>query len=346
MSQDLKLTDNEKELIQKLFTMWGNSCQDILSTVVNNDVKLNNCVINEISLSDFKGKFENLSFVIQEITFSGDTLGSGFVVLKKDEASVVIDLIIGGDGTQVLDEFGDLHFSIFSETVSQISNSLIGVIANTADVKINIMPRDAKLNDLSLVQDADLFLLSYDMDVIGKVQGNLYVVFSLELIKNLAVLLSPKTASSFEASLQDEINALFDQNAPEGTPKQEEKSIDPKVEAPAKISKPEPIQITQPAVFSQLAQPKERPQGENIELILDIPITIKAVLGKVDISVREIINLAPGQLLELDKLAGEPVDLIVNDRLVAHGEVVVIDEKFGIKVMDVLSKAERIYNLK
>jgi flagellar motor switch protein FliN/FliY len=108
----------------------------------------------------------------------------------------------------------------------------------------------------------------------------------------------------------------------------------------------EALRLSQPAIFSQLTPEQGKEKSENIDLILDIPVSIKAFLGKSELTLRELIELAPGKVFELDKFAGEPIDLIVNDRLVAHGEIIIMDEKFGVKVMDVLGKAERLYNLR
>jgi flagellar motor switch protein FliN/FliY len=88
-------------------------------------------------------------------------------------------------------------------------------------------------------------------------------------------------------------------------------------------------------------------EGEvNLENILDIPLTICMEVGKTKISIRNLLQLNQGSVVELDRLAGEPLDVTVNGTLIAHGEVVVINEKFGIRLTDVVSPTERIKNLK
>jgi len=88
-------------------------------------------------------------------------------------------------------------------------------------------------------------------------------------------------------------------------------------------------------------------EGEvNIENILDIPLTICMEVGKTKVSIRNLLQLNQGSVVELDRLAGEPLDVTVNGTLIAHGEVVVINEKFGIRLTDVVSPMERIKNLK
>ena len=84
----------------------------------------------------------------------------------------------------------------------------------------------------------------------------------------------------------------------------------------------------------------------NLDIILDIPVTISMEIGRTQISIRNLLQLNQGSVVELDRLAGEPMDVRVNGTLVAHGEVVVVNEKFGIRLTDVISPAERVKKLK
>jgi len=83
----------------------------------------------------------------------------------------------------------------------------------------------------------------------------------------------------------------------------------------------------------------------NFEVILDIPVTISMEVGNTEISIRNLLQLNQGSVIELDRLAGEPLDVLVNGTLIAHGEVVVVNEKFGIRLTDVISQSERIKKL-
>ena len=85
--------------------------------------------------------------------------------------------------------------------------------------------------------------------------------------------------------------------------------------------------------------------GPNLDVILDIPVSISMEVGSADISIRNLLQLNQGSVVELDRLAGEPLDVLVNGTLIAHGEVVVVNEKFGIRLTDVISPSERIKKL-
>lgn len=86
--------------------------------------------------------------------------------------------------------------------------------------------------------------------------------------------------------------------------------------------------------------------NEKMEMILDIPVNVTVEIGRTKMSIRNLLQLNQGGIVALDRLAGEPLDVLVNDTLVAHGEVVVVNDKFGVRLTDIVSKAERIKRLK
>lgn len=106
------------------------------------------------------------------------------------------------------------------------------------------------------------------------------------------------------------------------------------------------------APIQEFAEPPARQHepvnmdGPNLDVILDIPVAISMEVGSADISIRNLLQLNQGSVVELDRLAGEPLDVLVNGTLIAHGEVVVVNEKFGIRLTDVISPSERIKRLR
>lgn len=83
-----------------------------------------------------------------------------------------------------------------------------------------------------------------------------------------------------------------------------------------------------------------------LDLLLDVPLDVTVELGRARMSIQDLLALTPGAVIELDKIAGEPLDIVVNDRLIARGEAVVINDKFGIRITDIVSKTERIARLR
>ena len=127
------------------------------------------------------------------------------------------------------------------------------------------------------------------------------------------------------ASGQDDIDALMNQSEPTPPPK------------PAASAMPlDELKVT----------PKTAPGAPDMDVILDIPVRISMEVGNTQITIRNLLQLNQGSVIELDRLAGEPLDVLVNGTLIAHGEVVVVNEKFGIRMTDVISPSERIKKLR
>jgi flagellar motor switch protein FliN/FliY len=97
-----------------------------------------------------------------------------------------------------------------------------------------------------------------------------------------------------------------------------------------------------------VAEPASAPDAESdkMELILDIPVSVTVEIGRTKMTIRNLLQLNQGGIVALDRLAGDPLDVLVNGTLVAHGEVVVVNDKFGVRLTDIVSKAERIKRLK
>lgn len=115
----------------------------------------------------------------------------------------------------------------------------------------------------------------------------------------------------------------------------------------AALEEQEKVEAEQVPMQNLVDDGREGNMGDtNLDVILDIPISISLQIGSTKISIRNLLKLNQGSVVELDRLAGEPLDVLVNGTLIAHGEVVVVNEKYGIRLTDVISAAERIQKLK
>jgi flagellar motor switch protein FliN/FliY len=105
-------------------------------------------------------------------------------------------------------------------------------------------------------------------------------------------------------------------------------------------------QKANPAPVAKLDDDSRPRKDVDLDMVMDIPVTISMEIGRTRINIRNLLQLSQGSVVELDRLAGEPMDVLVNDTLIAHGEVVVVNDKFGIRLTDVISAAERIKKLR
>ncbi len=126
------------------------------------------------------------------------------------------------------------------------------------------------------------------------------------------------------------------------------KSVDPQDDIDAIMNEQAAGGVAQPAELDELREdaPISVAEKKKLDTILDIPVTISMEVGRSVISIRNLLQLNQGSVVELDRVAGEPLDVLVNGTLIAHGEVVVINDKFGIRLTDVISQVERIKKLR
>jgi flagellar motor switch protein FliN/FliY len=110
----------------------------------------------------------------------------------------------------------------------------------------------------------------------------------------------------------------------------------------ASRKEPETKPVVRKAEFVPFTEAPEATGHQNLDLILDLSLRVTVELGRTTMSVREVLSLGPGSVFQLDRLAGEQVDILINDRIIAKGEVVVVDENFGVRITDIIAPNKRI----
>ncbi len=120
---------------------------------------------------------------------------------------------------------------------------------------------------------------------------------------------------------------------------------EPKNTTPEKAPADAVAENTEAAQFDNLEAQSSAGNQSNLDLLMDIPVTLSVEIGRTSVNIKNILQLSQGSVVELDRLAGEPLDVKVNGTLIAHGEVVVVNDKFGIRLTDVASTADRLKQL-
>lgn len=179
-------------------------------------------------------------------------------------------------------------------------------------------------------------------------------IFPIETAKNIVAIMTgeDKGQEEVEAVKQSEpiqnkeIEQPVQAPQPQYAPQQQQYQ-QPQYQQPqyAQPQYQQPVEVHQ-AAFEPLVPQQGVPPMKNMDLILDVPLDISVVLGRTRKSIQDILNLGTGSLIELEKLAEEPVEILVNGKQIALGEVVVVDENFGVRITSIVSNVERIRNLK
>ncbi|MCY7865034.1 flagellar motor switch phosphatase FliY [Bacillus spizizenii] len=346
------LSEMERDAIGEIGNISFGSSATALSTLLNQKVDITTPSVTVIPKSKISDAFPE-PYVAIEVNYTEGFSGSNLLVVEQNDAAIIADLMIGGDGKGADPSLGEIHLSAVQEAMNQMMGSAATSMSTVFSKKIDISPPRVELLDVTEEKGTDRIP---DDEMLVKVSFNLKVG---ELIDSSIMQLYPLTfAKDLISSLMNTGNAEEETTSqPDVTYEQPKEPVtpEPRIEPQQQQQPPKrqgtpkktaPVQVS-PVEFSAF-DPNEASQApiNNLDMLLDIPLSITVELGRTKRSVKEILELSAGSIIELDKLAGEPVDILVNQRIVAKGEVVVIEENFGVRVTDILSQAERINNLK
>jgi len=312
--------------------------------------------------------------VICDVKYKAGIEGSNLLILSQRDGSVIVDLMMGGDGKNPTEGLSELQISGISEAMNQMMGSAATSMSTMFNAMVDITPPNLVLNDLSLGRDViqdflspdePLVRISFRMVVEDVIDSTLVQVLPLSVAKGMVnKLMNVMSGGTSAASAAQPAVHTQPTPAPAAyeTPYT---SSPPAYEAPPYEASPysTPADYSsygttqssnqgrtqtpvQPVQFAPLQPGPPMIQPDNLSLILDVPLQISVELGRAKKTIKEILDMGPGSVIELDRLAGESVDMIVNGKLIAKCEVVVINETFGIRITDIVHPMERMNSLK
>lgn len=358
-SSDELLTLEEKDAIGEISNISLGSSATTLFALVNQRVNISTPTVSVCRWNELSSQYERPCVFIQ-ISYKEGLDGKNILILQEKDVKVIADLMMGGDGSNIEGDLNDLHLSAISEAMNQMMGASSTSLSSMFDMKIDISPPSASLvdlNDMVAGDGFDQFLtndfvkVAFRMEIGNLIDSELIQMYPIEFAKSLykkfinddaaaAVAPEPTPAPAPKAAPQP---APVPQQA--AAPMQDmnmmamgqmQGMMQPQMVMPYAMPAVQDVNIS-PAQF-QAFQPVQSPllQTENIDLLLDVPLEVTVELGRTSKSIKEILDFAPGTIVELNRLAGEPIDVLVNGKYVAKGEVVVIEEAFGIRVTEVI----------
>ena len=353
------LTLEEKDAIGEISNISLGSSATTLFALVNQRVNISTPTVSVCRWDELSSQYERPCVFIQ-ISYKEGLDGKNILILQEKDVKVIADLMMGGDGSNIEGDLTDLHLSAISEAMNQMMGASSTSLSSMFDMKIDISPPSASLvdlNDMVAGDGFDQFLandfvkVAFRMEIGNLIDSELIQMYPIEFAKSLykkfinddaaaAVAPEPTPAPAPKAAPQP---APVPQQA--AAPMQDmnmmamgqmQGMMQPQMVMPYAMPAVQDVNIS-PAQF-QAFQPVQSPllQTENIDLLLDVPLEVTVELGRTSKSIKEILDFAPGTIVELNRLAGEPIDVLVNGKYVAKGEVVVIEEAFGIRVTEVI----------
>ena len=373
------LSDIEKDAIGEVANISMGTSATTLYSLVNRRVDITTPTVSIVKWEELLGRYDKPCVFIK-INYTSGLDGSNILILKEVDVKIITDLMMGGDGSNIDGEIGELHLSAISEAMNQMMGSSATSLSSMLGKMIDISPPEASLIDINDFAQGDFsdFLqgtfvsIQFRMQIGDLIDSTILQLYPLDFARELyqifmnnqvgdsekpqeapqsAPAAAPQSAPSPQPQPQPQMQA-----APQSAPQMPypdpnmNYQTPPGYQAPPMGYQMPPMGGYQmppfpqgninvsPAQFQTFSQPTVSANTpENINLIMDVPLEVTVELGRTKKSIADILDFAPGTIIELDKIAGEPIDVLVNGKFVAKGEVVVIEESFGIRITEIIN---------
>lgn len=362
-SENELLDDMEKDAVGEIGNISMGSAATALSLLLNKKVQITTPRVSITSMSELRSEYP-VPCVIIDVKYTQGLKGNNLLMIKLQDAAIIADLMMGGSGENPAEELNELHLSAVSEAMNQMMGSTATSLSSMFNKKIDISPPDVRtinLGDMqeviaALEENTPIVQVSFTMEIGDLINSKIMQLIPIDFAQEMSSHLfgaigtaepveepsAPVLPVAPEAhQISPPASAMQQAAAAYAAPSMAESQNSGKSHL---VQSTSPVSV-QPVQFGQLNATPSLDMPANIGLLMDVPLRVTVELGRTKMAIKDILELGSGSIVELDKLAGEPVDLLVNGKLIAKGEVVVIDENFGLRITDILSPAERVNKL-
>lgn len=369
--ESLLLNDMEKDALGEVGNISMGTAATTLFTLLGQKVNITTPKVEITTLSKLGDKYP-VPFVAVDVKYKVGLEGSNILVLRARDVKIIASLMMGGDGHDIDEEspVSEIDLSAISEAMNQMvgsgATSLSEMFGKTIDIdpprafQINL--DDESLGDLFETAEDQLVKVSFRMVVGDLIDSEIMQLLPIEFAREIVSRLLGSATGEAEAPVE-ETPVQSEPEIPAPEPVVEQAKPEPR-QAPA----PEPVQKTvekreprryneeierpsrrEPVTvktldFEEFEPEEEYVYHESIDLVNEIPVEVSVELGRTMRTIGEILDYGPGTIIELEKLLGEPLDIYANGKMIAKGEVVVIEDNFGVRVTEIVHPSKRIKN--
>ena len=364
---DDPLDDMQKDALGEIGNISMGSAATTLSVLLGHKVSITTPTVSMSTMAAIRESYP-MPYLIVEVGYTVGIGGNNILAIQASDACLIADLMMGGDGTAPPDDLNEIHMSAVGEAMNQMMGAVATSLSSMFNKKIDISPPKVNLIDLGTADPVTelvgtneaIVKTSFRMEVDGLIDSEIMQILPVDIATEMVNSLLNSGAAEEEetpppppppapAPAPQAAPPPPPPPAPAPAPQAAAPPPPPMAAAPppmygqqARVSEGIPVQAAQ---FTPLATAPVQVNEANIGLILDVSLQVTVELGRTKKSIKEILELTNGSIVELDKLAGEPVDIHVNGKFLAKGEVVVIDENFGVRITDIVSPEERAAKL-
>lgn len=367
MEEDI--SDMEKDALGEIGNISMGSAATTLSVLLGRRVSITTPRVSVDTLGSIKNHYP-LPYLIVQVGYTQGITGDNILAIQEQDALIIADLMMGGEGTNPPTELNELYMSAVGECMNQMMGAVATSLSTMFSKKIDISPPLVNLIDLAsetkvsdvVDETEEIVKVAFRMEVEGLIDSEIMQILPLNIAKEMVDnLMSGGMTQEEPPAPAPQPQAVMPQPqavAPQMAAPQQQQPMAPQMPVQQPVYAQQPMYAAapmearvgpnvpvQPVQFSPLVQSAMPVNDANIGLILDVPLQVTVELGRTKKLIKDVLELSTGSVIELDRLAGEPVDVLVNGKLLAKGEVVVIDENFGVRVTDIVSSVERVRNL-
>ena len=350
-TDDAGITDMERDALGEIGNISMGGAATTLSVLLGRKVSITTPTVSVSNLRTLTERYP-IPFLVVEVGYSVGIEGNNVLCIQARDAAIIADLMMGNDGTNPDEELSEIHMSAVSESMNQMMGSVATSLSSMFNKKVDITPPVVTLVDLGTAEVVSKLLdkvdpiiqTSFRMEVDGLIDSEIMQLLPLDVAKDMVDALMHQQA---DVDNEEEaiVAAAAEPPPPAAPPAAAAAPANYGYGAPPMqphVASNVPVQSAQ---FTPLSSVPVQVNDANIGLILDVPLQVNVELGRTKKSIKDILDLTKGSIVELDKLAGEPVDIMVNGKYLAKGEVVVIDENFGVRITEIVSPLERAARL-
>ena len=349
--QDIILTDSEKDAVGEISNICMGTAATTLSSLLNQRVDITTPHVSISTWDDLARQYDR-PCVMMQISYKEGIDGNNVLILRENDVKIITDLMMGGPGNaDPNEELTDLHLSAIGEAMNQMMGSAATSMSSMFNRKIDISPPVSNLVEVYNNDTEDLpdFLKGKFVEVMFKltigtlIDSSIMQLYPIDFAHELVNMFSVDTDNSVSNDIPAAVSQTASQPAQAPQPQpvpQPQPAPQPMMQQPMYNNyAPQPDVNVQPAAFQPFAGDLSAlSQKENIDLIMDVPLEVTVELGRTSKTIKDILEFAPGTIIELNKIAGESVDVLVNGKNVAKGEVVVIEENFGVRITEIIKE--------
>ena len=355
-----ELSEEEKDAVGEISNISMGTAATTLYSLVNQKVTITTPKVSVTNWEELASSYDRPCVFLQ-INYREGIEGNNVLVLRERDVKIITDLMMGGIGQASDEPIGELHLSAIGEAMNQMMGSAATSLSSMLKKKIDISPPVASVVDLNedIGDGIPEFLnskfvkVAFRMVIGDLVDSEIMQLYPLDFAKSLfevftgsqesaapepAPAPAPAPAQSQQMA-QPQMGQMPMGGQPQMNPQMGQPMMNPYMGAPYMGNPYMPmgdVNVQQAQFQSFNAGTSPLQQQENIGLIMDVPLEVVVELGRTSKSIKEILEFAPGTIVELNKIAGETVDVLVNGKYVAKGEVVVIEESFGVRITEIV----------